>query len=513
MIAGVSKHIVNSGSSSPWAPVSLRELLRGITETNCEKSVIDLTIDSREVREGSVFVALKGTKAHGLSHATAAIHAGAAAVLYDIADVDLIGEGLSSDAVIGVENLRARAGEIADRFFGSPSSAMRVAGITGTNGKTTVAYLIASAFSLSGRKTGYAGTLGFGSIDAIRSGSLTTPDCITVHRRLRELLEAGHKSVAMEVSSHALDQERVAGVHFDIAVFTNLTRDHLDYHGTEAAYMAAKARLFQWPQLRDAVINVDDPAGRRLVTTIPASVDLIVTSTRGPIANAPQSRTLYATSVRSLSQGLEIEIGGTWGEGTLRSSLIGDFNAENLLSVLAVLLAWGLALPRALQLLELCGAPPGRMERIGAEQGPIAVVDYAHTPDALDKALTAARRHCTGQLICVFGCGGDRDRGKRPLMGAVAARCADIVYVTDDNPRSEPSPQIIDEILAGISSRDSVRVQPDRATAIRAAIAAARAGDIVLIAGKGHEDYQIVGTEVRAFSDRGVASAALRVAP
>jgi UDP-N-acetylmuramoyl-L-alanyl-D-glutamate--2,6-diaminopimelate ligase len=330
-----------------------------------------------------------------------------------------------------------------------------------------------------------------------------------VHRRLRELLESGHKSVAMEVSSHALDQQRVAGVHFDIAVFTNLTRDHLDYHGTEAAYMAAKARLFQWPQLRDAVINVDDPAGRQLVATLPANVDLIKTSAHGPIAEA-QSRALWASSIRPLSQGLEIEIGGSWGEGLLRSSLIGDFNAENLLSVLAVLLAWGLTLPRAMQLLELCSAPPGRMERIGSEQGPIAVVDYAHTPDALDKALTAAREHCAGKLICVFGCGGDRDRGKRALMGAVAERRADVVYVTDDNPRNESSAQIIDEILTGFSRPESARVQPDRATAIRTAIAAARAGDIVLIAGKGHEDYQIIGAEVRPFSDRDVASSALK---
>lgn len=511
MIATLSKPIVQPESLSPLAPITLRELLRGIAETHSEQKVNDLTIDSREVRAGSVFVALRGTRAHGLLHAAAAIEAGAEAVLYDVADRSLMGECTPADALIGIENLRVRAGEIADRFFGSPSSAMRIAGVTGTNGKTTVAYLIAAALSLSGRKTGYAGTLGFGPVNAIHSGSLTTPDCITVHRRLRELLEAGHKSVAMEVSSHALDQQRVAGVHFDIAVFTNLTRDHLDYHGTEAAYMAAKARLFQWPRLRDAVINVDDVCGRRLVDTLPANVDLIETSVRGAIAQV-RSRALWATHIRPLPQGLEIEIGGSWGEGVLRSSLIGDFNAENLLSVLAVLLAWGLALPRALQLLELCSAPPGRMERLGGDHGPIVVVDYAHTPDALDKALLAARRHCAGRLICVFGCGGDRDRGKRALMGAVAEQRADEVYVTDDNPRSEPSAQIIDEILAGIRHRDAVQVQPDRAIAIRTAIAAARSGDIVVIAGKGHEDYQIVGTEVRAFSDREVACAALRAA-
>ena len=505
--------VQNPTSHATHAPMKLRELLPGYADAaTAEIALTDLTLDSRAVRKGSGFLALKGTKAHGLSHAQQAAENGAAAILYDAADEALITPALRNLPLVVVPKLYAHLGALADRFFERPSSAMRIAGVTGTNGKTTTAYLVASALSLSGRMTGYIGTLGHGAVGAIQQGTLTTPDCITVHRWLSELRGAGHHYVAMEVSSHALDQERIAGVRIDTAVFTNLTRDHLDYHGTEAAYMQAKAKLFRAPGLSDAVVNVNDTHGLQLLDSLPATIGRIAFSTQGPI-DVENARVLWARALHPRSHGLEIDIGGSWGEGRLSSSLIGEFNAENLLGALGVLLAWGLPLARALQLLQLCNAPPGRMEAVGGDVGPMAVIDYAHTPDALDKALQAARAHCAGKLICVFGCGGDRDRGKRPLMGAVAEQRADRVVVTDDNPRSEASAQIIDDILAGMKQPERVTVQPDRRIAIDAALRSARGGDLVLIAGKGHEDYQIVGAEVRHFSDREVALQTLRAHP
>ena len=502
--------VQNPTSHAAHAPMKLRELLPGWADAATADIVLtDLTLDSRAVRKGYGFLALKGSKAHGLSHALQAAENGAAAILYDAADQGQIKPALRSLPLIAVPNLHSQLGAIADRFFERPSCAMRIAGVTGTNGKTTVAYLVASALSLSGRMTGYIGTLGHGAVGAIQQGTLTTPDCITVHRWLSELRAAGHHYVAMEVSSHALDQERIAGVQIDTAVFTNLSRDHLDYHGTEAAYMQAKAKLFRAPGLSDAVINVGDAHGVQLLNSLPATLERIAFSVRGPL-DIDNARMLWAAALHPRSHGLEIDIGGSWGAGRLSSSLIGEFNAENLLGALGVLLAWGLPLTRALQLLQLCNAPPGRMEAVGGDVGPVAVIDYAHTPDALDKALQAARVHCTGKLICVFGCGGDRDRGKRALMGAVAEQRADLVVVTDDNPRSEASAQIIADILAGMKQPERAAVQPNRWAAIDAALRGAGSGDLVLIAGKGHENYQIVGAEVRQFSDREVALEILR---
>jgi UDP-N-acetylmuramoyl-L-alanyl-D-glutamate--2,6-diaminopimelate ligase len=298
-------------------------------------------------------------------------------------------------------------------------------------------------------------------------------------------------------------------VRFETAVFTNLTRDHLDYHGTFEAYGAAKERLFRWPGLRTAIVNVDDDFGRGLASRIGPPVRTIACSSRGPLEPCATGSHVCARTVRTGAAGLEMQIEGSWGSGVLRSRLVGRFNADNLLAVLGVLLGWDIPLDAAIAALADCAAPPGRMETYGGGAQPLAIVDYAHTPDALSKLLAAARDHARGRLICVFGCGGDRDPGKRPLMGGIAEQSADLVFVTSDNPRTEDPGRIIEQVLAGVSQRTRVRVVPERERAIHQALMEADAGDVVVIAGKGHESYQIVGHEVRPFSDRSVVLDAL----
>jgi UDP-N-acetylmuramoyl-L-alanyl-D-glutamate--2,6-diaminopimelate ligase len=478
--------------------------------------ITDLTLDSRAVRPGAAFVALPGTRTHGISFAAQAVQAGAAAILWEPVEGMAAPHIPDGVVIVAVPQLTRWLGAIADWFFDAPSTAVRVVGVTGTNGKTTTAHVIAAALQQLNVTSAYAGTLGYGRIEALHSASLTTPDCITVHRQLAELRDDGVRCLGMEVSSHALDQHRVNGVRFDTAVFTNLTRDHLDYHGTLEAYGAAKAHLFRWPSLRYAIVNVDDAFGRELATRV-AHTCLVVFSRVGPVSMDSRwhsadgdVKQLFARGVSAGPNGLEIEIDGSWGAATLRSRFVGDFNVENLLAVLATLLTSNVSLQQAIGALENCTAPPGRMEALIAPDRPLAIVDYAHTPDALEKALLAVRKHRGGKLVCVFGCGGDRDPGKRPLMGEIAERLADRVIVTDDNPRTESGDAIVADILKGFAQPDRVIVERDRAAAIARAIVESDAGDVVLIAGKGHEDYQIVGAERRSFSDREQAQLALR---
>ncbi len=404
---------------------------------------------------------------------------------------------------LAIPELRAQVGIIANRFFAAPSAQIRIAGFTGTNGKTTCCWLLAQALEASGRRAAYAGTLGVGSPSALKRTTHTTPDCVSVHRELADLHGQGVRYLGMEVSSHALAQERVSGVHFDTAVFTNLSRDHLDYHRTMDAYAEVKARLLRWPDIRHRVINMGDAAGRRLAQMLTPEVPLTAVWT-GVGAHREASDTfVQARRVLASNGGLAVEFDSSWGSGRIHSRLIGDFNAENLIAVLAVLLLWELPPREAVAALETAAAPAGRMETFRGRPGqPLAVVDYAHSPDALGKALRAARRHCRGRLWCVFGCGGDRDPGKRPMMGAIASELADEVILTDDNPRTEDPQQIIDAIIEGFTSGEPVRVIRERARAIATAIAEAGADDIVVIAGKGHEDYQIYGTTSQPFSDR-----------
>jgi UDP-N-acetylmuramoyl-L-alanyl-D-glutamate--2,6-diaminopimelate ligase len=473
--------------------------------------VTDIAQDSRRVARGGAFLACQGLSSHGLAHLATALERGAAAVLWEPAP-GIEAPALPPEIVgVAVPALSARAGELADRFFRAPSADLKVAAVTGTNGKTTTAYLLAQAADAVGHRGAYLGTLGAGRPGRLAAADLTTPDAVSVHRRLAEARDAGAAMLAMEVSSHALDQGRVGGVRFDTAVFTNLSRDHLDYHGTFEAYGEAKTRLFHSAGLRAAVINVRDPFGRGLAGMVDHRVEAVWFSTGNELLAPPHTGWIRLSEMRALATGLVLHVESSWGAGTLRSRLVGAFNAENLLATLGVLLGWRVPLQRALAAVGACQAPPGRMEVFGGGGHPVAIVDYAHTPDALAKLLEAARAHARGRLHCVFGCGGDRDAGKRPQMGAIAEELADTVVLTNDNPRTEDPRAILEQIALGMREPTRAVVIPDRAAAIRHALSEAESGDVVVIAGKGHEDYQIVGQERRPFSDRAVVLEAFGV--
>jgi len=478
----------------------LDDLLRGIaTPEHGDIVVSGLTQDSHAVHAGDAFVALAGAKHHGIEFAPAALAQGAVAVL---AEAPHSGK-VPAKPVVWIDGLRARLGGIAARFYGDPSAAMEVIGVTGTSGKTSTVQLLAQALTQIGKRTATIGTLGAGLHGALHAGERTTPDVIRVHGLMAEFHAAGATHVAMEVSSHALDQQRVDGVHFDIAVFTNLTRDHLDYHGTMEAYGAAKARLFAWPGLRAAVINVDDAFGRELARELPGGVEKLRCAIGGDDAE------LHARNVHTHSDGIDFELETPWGSGLLRSRLLGRFNVANLIAVAGVLGALGVPFARITAALEALEPVAGRMNRLGGGPSPLVVVDYSHKPDALEQVLATLREHCEGELVCVFGCGGERDAGKRPLMGAIAERLADTVIVTDDNPRGEDGDAIAAQIVAGMQAPDRAVVERDRARAIAFAIGRAQAGDVVLVAGKGHETYQEIAGAKRPFDDLTMARAAL----
>jgi UDP-N-acetylmuramoyl-L-alanyl-D-glutamate--2,6-diaminopimelate ligase len=479
---------------------SLGELLGARAGGYGRLAITDLTLDSRQVTPGAAFVALAGGREHGLKYATEALARGAAIVLYEPTP-----EFPRVDAPsLAVPGLKAELGDLARAFY-ALSPAPTLVGVTGTNGKTTVAYLLAQTLGQAQRPCGYIGTLGYGVPPHLTAHGLTTPDCLTLHRELAEL---GAGRVAMEVSSHALAQDRIAGLVFHTAVFTNLTRDHLDEHGDLASYGNAKRRLFRLPGLRYAVVNADDPFGASLGPDLPVGCELLRTSTRGAGAE------LVGRLRRADLAGVDIDISGKFGVGRLQSKLIGTFNAENLLAALGALLAQGVPLRPACAGLGAAKPAPGRMEVLGGPPSkPWVVIDYAHTPDALRRVLGTLEAAVTGELTCVFGCGGDRDRGKRPLMGSVAADLADRIVLTDDNPRSEDPAAIVSEIRQGVGEHPRVSVIHERRAALANAIGKARPGDVVLIAGKGHEAEQLVGREKRAFSDRAVAAELLGVTP
>ncbi len=454
--------------------------------------ITDLTLDSRAVRPGAAFFALPGGRAHGLTYAREALDRGAAVVLYD----PNAASGEPPQPSLAVPNLQARLGDLARAFYAAAQPT--IVGVTGTNGKTTVAYLAAQVLSQPRAPCAYVGTLGYGVPPAITTHGLTTPDSLTLHRELAEL---GAPRAAMEVSSHALKQERVAGLAFHTAVFTNLTRDHLDEHGDLASYGAAKRKLFTMPGLSYAVLNADDPFAATIAERLSPGCTLIRTSLRSSAVE------LSGRLRRSGLAGVELDVSGKFGAARLESKLIGEFNAENLLSALGALLAQGMTLPAACAGLAAAKPAPGRMEVLGGPPDrPWVVVDYAHTPDALERVLKTLESAVTGELWCVFGCGGDRDRGKRPMMGAVAADLADRIVLTDDNPRSEDPVRIVSDIREGTAQHPRVSVIHDRRTALKTAIERARSGDVVLVAGKGHEAEQVIGAERRFFSDRAVVA-------
>jgi len=466
--------------------------------------VRDITTHSGRVVEGGLFLACRGYQHHGLEYLDSALQAGPAAVAWE-PDDEFEEPALPADVIgIRVEGLADQVGAIADRFFARPSAQLQITGITGTNGKTTTAWLASRAMGILGRTAAYMGTLGYGIGDRLLDSPLTTPACITVHRRLRELAEQGAECVVMEVSSHGLDQGRIDGVRVRTAAFTNLSRDHLDYHGDMRHYAQAKAALFELPDLHNAVINVGDAPGAEMAAHLDPAVTLISVAMIGtPGASGAR---LTGEIVATGPAGLLIRLRGDFGEADLHSPMWGAFNAENLLVSAGILVAHGFELGDAAAALGQCAAPPGRMQVIRAEGRPTAIVDFAHTPDALQKALLSAREHSSGKLWVIFGCGGDRDRGKRAQMGVAAARFADRVVVTSDNPRHENPQKIVEDICSGIAQTDNVCVETDRRSAIRTALDTAAIDDVVLIAGKGSESYQIIGDDRIPMSDIAIAA-------
>jgi len=475
--------------------------------------VTGLGADSRTIARGEVFLAYPGARTDGRRFIGAAIERGAAAVLWERT-------GFEWDTAwrvpnLPVDDLRNLAGPLASEVFGRPSERLWMVGVTGTNGKTSCSQWIAQALSRAGRKTGVIGTLGMGfagSDDALVPDPNTTPDAVALQRTLDAFVRDGARAAAMEVSSIGLDQGRVGGTHFDVALFTNLTRDHLEYHGDLETYARAKMTLFEVPGLRHAVLNLDDPLGMRIAQTLEGTAVQRVgySLARGAGRRAGLERHLEAHDVSLGDHGVAFAVASSWGDARIESAMLGRFNVANLLGVLGVLLASGCALAEAAQLVATLQPVPGRMQRVGGGDRPLVIVDYAHSPDALDKVLSAAAdiaRPRGGRVVCVFGCGGERDHGKRALMGEAASQHADYVVVTSDNPRSEDPAAIIAEILPGV--RGAHAVEPDRRAAIRLAVSQSAPGDVVVVAGKGHEPYQEIAGVRRPFSDVEEARAAL----
>jgi len=478
-------------------------LLRGFAEAP-DIAISGIASDTRDIRDGYLFLACRGNRSHGLDYAAQAIEAGAAAIAYDASTATSLPDVAAP--LIPVDTLRSRLGEIANRFYDYPSKSVQVLAVTGTNGKTTVAWLLAQCLRRLGKTCGYAGTVGYG-VDEIGGGEgMTTPDVVELQRRLATFRDAGAGYAAVEVSSHALAQDRIDGVVIDTALFTNLSRDHLDYHGDMEAYGEAKASLFLAAQPARRIINVDSDFGLALEKRCGPDVITVSTDTARVDSRSPH---LVLRSMHATAHGFAVSVKSSWGNGGFHLPLHGEFNVGNAALVLAALLVEGVALDAACAALAASEAPPGRLQRVEAGSGPDVFVDYAHTPAAVESALRALRQHCGGELWCVFGCGGDRDAGKRPLMARAAERSADRIVVTNDNPRGEEPGSIIGAILDGFADHAAVTVIEDRAAAIAWAISAAADNDVVLLAGKGHESYQIIGGERHRFSDYGIAAASL----
>ncbi len=484
---------------------TLAELLQGFA-TAPAIEIRDISSDSRTLKSGDLFLACGGDSSHGLDYVADAVTAGVAAIAWDSSTAEAPAAEIGVP-MIAVPDLAAHLGEIANRFFSRPSEHVNVIGVTGTNGKTTVAWLIAQCCELLGERCGYVGTLGTGVGEVVDGEGMTTPGAIELHRNLADFRDAGAGWAAIEVSSHALSQRRVDGVTFDTVLFTNLSRDHLDYHGTMQNYAEAKARLFRDYPATNRVINLDSEFGAELAGR--CGHDVVTVSTRfDRVANGRPF--VFVRSVVAGKAGSNVRIASSWGDGEFHLPLPGDFNVANAVIVLAAMLKHGIPMRQACETLEGVSAPPGRMERVAsADSLPSVYVDYAHTPEAIDVALRALRQHCAGRLWCVFGCGGDRDSGKRPQMGRMAERRADRVVITNDNPRSESPGAIIDDILDGLTSPDDATVIEDRAAAIGWSIDNAQPEDVILVAGKGHENYQLIGAGRIDFSDYGAALANL----
>lgn len=486
--------------------MSFAELVEGICFIR-QAPAIDVTglcLDSRQAQTGDLFFALNGQHVHAKAFIDEAIKRGASVVMWESPLSRR--EERNGVPVYGVPELKNLVGRIAERFYGEPSQQQLIIGVTGTNGKTSVTQFVAEALQQDA-PCGVVGTLGNGVLGKLKAIGFTTPDAITLHTLLDDWRHDEVNQVVMEVSSHGLDQGRAAGVNFDVAVFTNLSHEHLDYHRDMKNYGLAKRRLFESKNLKYAVINIDDDYGRQLLVSMPASVGTVSYG----FGRGDLTPSLLGSNLQLGLNGLSMHVESDWGEADLQVPLLGGFNASNLLAALGALLATGMSFDEAIRRLSTLSPVPGRMQGyggseandgvMGAGEQPLVVVDYAHTPDALEQVLIALREHTTAKLWCLFGCGGDRDPSKRSLMAAVAERLADQVIVSDDNPRTENSQVIIADTLQGFAAVDDVWVIPERGKAIESVVLAAAKGDVVLVAGKGHEEVQIIGDQRLPFND------------
>ncbi|HLD16558.1 MAG TPA: UDP-N-acetylmuramoyl-L-alanyl-D-glutamate--2,6-diaminopimelate ligase [Coxiellaceae bacterium] len=468
--------------------LTLEHLLNGLaqlSEAERQIPIHALALHTDSIVPGTLFFAYPGNQNDGCVFIEPAIQKGAVAVICDAA----CSRPVTSIPCIPIPHLRQHISEIAARFYGNPSHDLTLIGVTGTNGKTSVAHFIAQTLSC-----GFMGTIGIGTVEALAPSPLTTLDPINIQHQLAEFKTKGFDTVAMEVSSHALAQDRVQAVEFDVAIFTNLTHDHLDYHGDMACYADAKAKLFQMPSLRFAISNWDDCFGRFMLDhTRAQSITYSLYDDQADV---------YIQDIHAIGLGYRLHLSTPWGKGIVTTELLGDFNLSNLLCALATLNVLGIPFEESLNRISTLKPVPGRLERFVREDGLSAFVDYAHTPDALEKVLKVLRAHTEGKLWCVFGCGGDRDRAKRPMMARVAEKYCDQIIITNDNPRTELPNAIIADIQAGLLSSKKTRVIPDRKKAIEMALSQAKSKDKVLIAGKGHETYQIMGEERLPFDDR-----------
>lgn len=486
--------------------MNLKHLLKQLTQidpqSDCDIQAV--TADSRLVKAGALFLAFPGLTVDGRQFIEQAIQQGAAAVLYEGADdaAVTISQQAYPVPVIAIKQLAQHVGEIAARFYHQPSQQMHVIGVTGTNGKTSCCHFIAEALAQLDQRCALLGTNGSGFLPSLVPATHTTPDPVQLQALLADFVKQKADYLAMEVSSHALDQVRVGGIQFDTAVFTQLSRDHLDYHGTMENYAKAKKRLFSYPDLKHVILNIDDPLGLEIAEELSQKKQapkIWVYSAKGQQDKRWDG--VRAMQVKAEDSGFTVAISSPWGEAEFFTPLLGRFNIDNLFAVLLVLLTHQVSLTEAIPLLEKLQPIAGRMQTLGGGKQPLVVVDFAHTPDALKQTLMALKQHQPQKLICVFGCGGDRDQGKRPLMGVQAEQYADQVIITNDNPRSEDPQQISAAILQGCKAPDKVLIELDRKKAIQLALKQTKAGDIVLIAGKGHENYQLIGDNKIAFSD------------
>ncbi len=473
----------------------------------CGRDVVTfetLRVDSRELKNNDGFVACVGHQLDGRQFIAKAVESGARLIIAEAVDID---ESLLDSCrkenitCVLIENLNGQLSKMADFLFDHPSSKLHVVGVTGTNGKSSCVQMLAQALHYLDGCCWTMGTLGCGPFGAQTPNQNTTADAVTIQHEINKAAHYGCANTAMELSSHGLVQGRVASVAFNVAVFTNLSRDHLDYHKTMDVYGDAKRQLFLMPDLEWAVINVDDKFGRKLKKDQQVKANKLFISLNEPVECADLNQWLWVDDIRLTLNGIRAVVYTPWGKGKLRVPLIGRFNLYNLLSVIAVL---GIKLQDSEKLFELINrvqSVTGRMQLIRQEDSPLVIVDYAHTPDALEQALKAAREHCNGKIITVFGCGGDRDPGKRPLMARVAEKFSNRVLFTDDNPRTEDPQAIINDMRSGLKNSNKVEYIADRKEAIAHAVDMASDCDVILVAGKGHEDYQIIGSEKRFYSD------------